>query len=229
MFTGIVEDLGVVESVVQGADFAKLTVSSDVVVDDHTRIGDSIAVNGVCLTVTALHGTSFTADVMHETLRRSSLGGLRRGSRVDVERAMPADGRFDGHIVSGHIDGTGVIESIRPDGIATVYTIRAPRELMRFIAEKGSIAIEGISLTVTFADERTFGVAIIPHTAANTVLPERKVGDVVNLETDPIAKYVARLLGMGGGTAAGDAGSAASGGGSHPATITESFLAQHGF
>ena len=126
MFTGIVEDLGTVEGIVQGADFARLTVSSAVVVDERTRIGDSIAVNGVCLTVTSLSGTSFTADVMHETLRRSSLGGLRRGSHVDVERAMPADGRFDGHIVSGHIDGTGVVGSITPDGIAKVYTIRAP-------------------------------------------------------------------------------------------------------
>ncbi|PWG58995.1 riboflavin synthase, partial [Bifidobacterium catulorum] len=184
MFTGIVEDLGTVEGIVQGADFARLTVSSAVVVDERTRIGDSIAVNGVCLTVTSLSGTSFTADVMHETLRRSSLGGLRRGSHVDVERAMPADGRFDGHIVSGHIDGTGVIESIRPDGIATVYTIRAPHDLLRLVAEKGSIAVEGISLTVTHVDDRTFGVSIIPHTAANTVLPERRVGDVVNLETD---------------------------------------------
>lgn len=222
MFTGIVEDLGSVVALERGADFARLTVDSPVVVTERTAIGESIAVNGVCLTVAAVHGTMFTADVMHETLRRSSLGVLRRGSHVDVERAMSADGRFSGHIVSGHIDGTGVIESVTTDGIARVYTVRAPYDLMRFVAEKGSIAIEGISLTVTFADEDRFGVAIIPYTAAHTVLPERAPGDVVNLENDPIAKYVARLMSMSAGTT-GPAGTPFT---SH---ITERFLMEHGF
>ena len=225
MFTGIVEDLGTVESLTRGADFAALAVNSDVVVTDHTIIGESIAVNGVCLTVTSIHGTTFTADVMHETLRRSSLGTLRKGSHVNVERAMPANGRFSGHIVSGHIDGTGVVESIVPDGIATVYTIRAPRNLMRFIAEKGSIAVEGISLTVTFANEETFGVSIIPHTAGHTVLPERKPGSVVNLEIDPIARYVDRLLSMPRTEETGQSGTATG-----PASpITKDFLLSHGF
>ncbi|TPF78813.1 MULTISPECIES: riboflavin synthase [unclassified Bifidobacterium] len=224
MFTGIVEDLGTVVRLDRGADFAHLTVDSPVVVTDRTAIGESIAVNGVCLTVTAVHGTAFTADVMHETLRRSSLGTLRRGDHVAVERAMPADGRFSGHIVSGHIDGTGVVESITPDGIATVYTIRAPYELMRFIAEKGSIAVEGISLTVTTVTETAFGVSLIPHTASHTVLVERGVGDIVNLETDPIAKYVNRLLALP--SRDGDADKGGSGG---SGAITENFLAEHGF
>ncbi|MBT1165461.1 riboflavin synthase [Bifidobacterium simiarum] len=226
MFTGIVEDLGTVMSLVRGGDFARLTVASDVVVTDRTVLGESIAVNGVCLTVTGVDGSAFTADVMHETLRRSSLGTLHRGSHVDLERAMSADGRFSGHIVSGHIDGTGEIASIKRDGIAIEYTIRAPRDLMRFIAEKGSIAVEGISLTVTFADDQGFGVSIIPHTAEHTVLPERRVGDRVNLEIDPIARYVARLMGMDGGHPVGDGGHSAAGAGG---SLTRNFLLEHGF
>ncbi|OXN01591.1 riboflavin synthase [Bifidobacterium vansinderenii] len=225
MFTGIVEDLGTVESLTRGADFAALAVSSDVVVTDRTLLGESIAVNGVCLTVTSIHGTTFTADVMHETLRRSSLGSLCRGSHVNVERAMPADSRFSGHIVSGHIDGTGDVQSIVRDGIATVYTIGAPRNLMRFIAEKGSIAVEGISLTVTFADERSFGVSIIPHTSEHTVLPERKVGDLVNLEIDPIARYVDRLLSM----PQADTDEHSEPTSVSAPTLTRNFLLDHGF
>ena len=223
MFTGIVEDLGTIVGLENDADFARLTVDSPTVVTDRTEIGESIAVNGVCLTVTSVRGTTFTADVMHETLRRSSLGSLRRG-----ERAMLADGRFSGHIVSGHIDGTGVITSIARDGIAVVVTIRAPYALMRFIAEKGSIAVEGISLTVTHAGRDSFGVSIIPHTAAHTVLDERRIGDVVNLETDPIAKYTARLLEMpaGGGT---DGVTAGTDGDAGTGAITADFLAAHGF
>ena len=222
MFTGIVEDLGTVVRLDRGADFAHLTVDSPVAVTDRTIIGESIAVNGVCLTVTAVDGTAFTADVMHETLRRSSLGSLKSGDHVDVERAMPADGRFSGHIVSGHIDGTGVVGSITPDGIAKVYTIRAPYGLMRFIAEKGSIAVEGVSLTVTSVTNDVFGVSLIPHTASHTVLAERRPGDIVNLETDPIAKYVDRLLSMPAHEVTG-------GGARGSGAITENFLLEHGF
>ncbi|OZG66435.1 riboflavin synthase subunit alpha [Bifidobacterium hapali] len=221
MFTGIVEDLGTVVRLDRGTDFARLTVDSPVAVTNRTVIGESIAVNGVCLTVTAVQGTAFTADMMHETLRCSSLGFLRRGDHVDVERAMPAAGRFSGHIVSGHIDGTGLVESITPDGIAKVYTIRAPYELMRFIAQKGSITIEGISLTVTSVTDDTFGVSIIPHTASHTVLAERGIGSIVNIETDPIAKYVDRLLALP--SHGGDSDSRAS------EAITERFLIEHGF
>ncbi|RSX56941.1 riboflavin synthase [Bifidobacterium samirii] len=227
MFTGIIEDVGTVTSLRCGVDSASIAVSSSVVVTDRTRVGESIAVNGVCLTVTSVHGTTFTADVMHETLRRSSLGSLRRGSHVNVERAMPADGRFSGHLVSGHIDGVGTVESVTTDGIATSYAIGAPKPLMRFIARKGSITVDGISLTVTFADECSFGVSVIPHTASHTVLAERRTGDLVNLEIDPIARYVQRLMSM---PEIGDAG------GRHHAdkdasesAITESFLRSHGF
>lgn len=225
MFTGIVEDLGTVVRLDRGADSARLTVDSPVAVTDRTVIGESIAVNGMCLTVTAVRGTAFTADVMHETLRRSSLGMLARGDRVNVERAMPADGRFSGHIVSGHIDGTGAIESITPDGIAKVLAIRAPYELMRFIAPKGSIAVEGVSLTVTSVAEGAFAVSLIPHTVSHTAFAERGVGSIVNLETDPIAKYVDRLLAMPpsrGGDRCGDGP-----GGSR--AITADFLVRHGF
>ena len=201
MFTGIVEDLATVKSIENAGDHARLTIESSVVVTDRTEIGESIAVNGVCLTVVAVDGDAhtFSADVMHETLNRSSLGSLRAGGHVDVERAMPADGRFSGHVVAGHIDGTGVVESIEPDGIANLFTIRAPHDLMRFIAEKGSITVDGISLTVTAAGDAkagddTFGVAIIPHTAEHTVLGERRPGDAVNLEVDMLARYVERLL-----------------------------------
>ena len=156
--------------------------------------GDSIAVNGVCLTVTS-HGSSyFTADVMHESLRRSALGNLSQGSRVNLERAMAANGRFGGHIVSGHIDGIGTVREIREDDIAVWYTISASPALLRYIIEKGSITIDGISLTVAKVTAQDFSVSIIPHTAAQTTLSQRKVGDIVNLENDVIGKYVEKLL-----------------------------------
>ena len=157
-------------------------------------MGDSIAVNGVCLTVTSFTDASFTADVMHETLNRSSLGALRPGSKVNLERAMSADGRFGGHIVSGHIDGTGRITDIKKDDNAVWYTISAPPDILRYIVEKGSIAIDGISLTIAYVDSRCFKVSIIPHTSANTTLALRKPGDTVNLENDCIGKYVEKLL-----------------------------------
>ncbi len=159
-----------------------------------TAVGDSIAVNGVCLTVTALEDGEFCADVMDETLRRSSLGGLRVGDGVNLERAMSAGGRFGGHIVSGHIDGTGVIASVEREGIATWVTVRAPENLLRYIVEKGSIAIDGISLTVAYVDDEVFRVSIIPHTGTETTLLDRRAGDRVNLENDVIAKYVEKLM-----------------------------------
>ena len=161
-----------------------------------TAIGDSISVNGVCLTVTAMDSTTFTADVMPETFSRSSLGSLRPGSTVNLERAMPAYGRFGGHIVSGHIDGTGTIQDLRRDGNAVWFRIRTTPPILRLIVEKGSIAIDGISLTVADVQpsENTFRVSIIPHTLAQTSLQGKKAGDVVNLETDIIGKYVERLM-----------------------------------
>lgn len=193
MFTGIVEELGAIRAVRRGAASAVLSIGAAEVLSD-LKIGDSVAVNGVCLTVTSLDDGGFTADVMHETLNRSSLGALVPGSRVNLERAMPANGRFGGHIVSGHIDGTGKIVSVRPDDNALWYTISAAPEQLRYIVEKGSITIDGISLTVAAVDEVSFSVSLIPHTAAVTTLGKKRAGDIVNLETDIIGKYVEKLL-----------------------------------
>lgn len=193
MFTGIVEELGTIRAVRRGAASAVLSIGASEVLSD-LKIGDSVAVNGVCLTVTSLDDGGFTADVMHETLGRSSLGALAPGGRVNLERAMPANGRFGGHIVSGHIDGTGKVASVRPDDNALWYTIYAAPELLRCIVEKGSITIDGISLTVAAVDETSFSVSLIPHTAAVTTLGKKRAGDTVNLETDIIGKYVEKLL-----------------------------------
>lgn len=193
MFTGIVEEMGRVHGVKKGAKSAVLSIEGRVVFDD-IHLGDSIAVNGVCLTVTGFAGTVFSADVMNETLQRSSLGALRPDSPVNLERAMAANGRFGGHIVSGHIDGTGVITRIQPEDNAIWYTVACDPKLMRYIVEKGSITIDGISLTVAKLDRSSFSVSIIPHTASVTVLGRKKVRDVVNLENDILGKYVERLL-----------------------------------
>ena len=193
MFTGIVEELGTIRSIRRGAASAVLSIGAEAVLSD-LRIGDSVAVNGVCLTATGVDGSGFTADVMHETLQRSSLGALGPGSRVNLERAMAADGRFGGHIVSGHIDGTGTIAERRRDDNAVWYTVSASPALLRYIVEKGSVAIDGISLTVASVEADRFSVSVIPHTAAVTLLGAKGPGDVVNLETDIIGKYVERLL-----------------------------------
>ena len=214
MFTGIVEEVGTVRSIQRGSTSSFIEIQAHTVLEG-TRIGDSIAVNGVCLTVTDLGRDSFRADVMNETLSRSSLGSLRSGSPVDLERAMAAGGRFGGHIVSGHIDGTGTITDIKKDGIAHWYTISAPSEIMRYIVEKGSVAIDGISLTVAKVTDASFSVSIIPHTAAQTVLSGKKPGDIVNLENDIIGKYVEKLM-----KPAED---------EKPSGITMDFLARNGF
>lgn len=193
MFTGIVEEMGIVERVTKGAHSAVLSIRAVTVLSD-LKIGDSVAVNGICLTATSVSSSGFTADVMHETLNRSSLASLVPGSRVNLERAMAANGRFGGHIVAGHVDGTGTVRSIKRDDNAIWYEISAPAEIMHYIVEKGSITIDGISLTVAKLSESSFSVSVIPHTAAVTVLSERKVGSTVNLENDIIGKYVEKLL-----------------------------------
>ena len=193
MFTGIVEELGTVRSVSGGGQSAVLTIEASKVLEG-SKIGDSIAVNGVCLTVTSMTSRQFCADVMAETLRRSSLGALKRGSRVNLERALAADGRFGGHIVSGHIDGVGTIASMTPEGNAVWVEIRTPERLFKYIVEKGSIAIDGISLTVAKVTDTGFSVSVIPHTGSETTLLQKKTGAVVNLENDIIGKYVERLL-----------------------------------
>lgn len=193
MFTGIIEEIGTIQGIQHGSQSAVLSIQCKKVLEG-TQVGDSIAVNGVCLTVTEMGKDGYHADVMAETLRRSSLGALRSGSRVNLERAMAADGRFGGHIVAGHIDGTGKIEEIRRDETAVWYRVSAEPEVLRYIVEKGSITIDGISLTVAAVSKNDFQVSIIPHTQANTILADRVVGDIVNLETDIIGKYVEKLL-----------------------------------
>ena len=193
MFTGIIEEVGTVEAVRKGVHSAVLTVKAGKILED-IRLGDSIAVNGICLTATAYTKDSFTVDVMHETLNRSSLAGLKPGTRVNLERAMAANGRFGGHIVAGHVDGVGRIASIRRDDNALWYTLTAAPEILRYIVEKGSITMDGISLTVAGVTDRDFSVSVIPHTAKVTTLSEKKPGDPINLETDIIGKYVEKLM-----------------------------------
>ena len=193
MFTGIIEELGTVERVTQGRVSAVIAIRAEHILSD-LKIGDSVAVNGVCLTATSLTGHGFTADVMHETLDRSALAGLGPGSRVNLERAMAANGRFGGHIVAGHVDGVGTIAAIEKDDNAIWFTITAPAQVLRYVVEKGSIAIDGISLTVARVEQDRFAVSVIPHTAAVTLLGLRRTGDRVNLESDLIGKYVERLL-----------------------------------
>ena len=185
--------MGVLRSVRRGAHSAVLSIGAEAVLSD-LKIGDSVAVNGVCLTATTVDAGGFTADVMHETLNRSSLGALVPGSPVNLERAMAANGRFGGHMVAGHIDGTGTITARRQDDNAVWYTVSAAPALLRYIVEKGSIAIDGISLTVASVAADRFSVSVIPHTAAVTVLGRKRPGDIVNLETDIIGKYVEKLL-----------------------------------
>ena len=193
MFTGIIEETGKIESVANGNKSAIITIIADKVLKG-TKIGDSIAVNGVCLTVTSISGNKFTADIMAETIRRSSLGTLKHGSKVNLERAMAADGRFGGHIVSGHIDGTGVIRSLEREDNAVWVEIETPDKLLKYIVEKGSIAIDGISLTVAKLTDDSFSVSVIPHTGEETTLLAKKPGDIVNLENDIVGKYVERLM-----------------------------------
>ncbi len=193
MFTGIIEEKGKVEAVAKGSNSAVITITAGKVLKD-TKIGDSIAVNGVCLTVTSISGSKFSADVMAETLRRSSLGSLKHGSRVNLERAMAANGRFGGHIVSGHIDGVGVISSFEKEDNAVWVEIETPAKILRYIVEKGSITIDGISLTVAKLTDSSFAVSVIPHTGEETTLLNKKPGDIVNLENDIVGKYVERLM-----------------------------------
>lgn len=215
MFTGIIEEIGQVTQLQKGTHSAILQIQATIVLDG-LKIGDSVAVNGVCLTVTSIQVHGFTADVMHETLNRSTLSELKSGSSVNLERAMPAIGRFDGHIVAGHVDDIGKIIDIKRDDNAIWYTIQAAPSVMRYIVEKGSIAIDGISLTVAKLVADSFSVSIIPHTAHVTTLGKRQIGDMVNLENDMIGKYVEKFL-----TPAISQ--------TTKSTITRDWLMQHGF
>lgn len=218
MFTGIVEEVGRITGIRKGAKSSVLQIEGKVIFED-LKIGDSVAVNGVCLTVTSISGNCFLADVMSETLQRSSLGVLKQNSVVNLERAMAANGRFGGHIVSGHIDGTGTIVQMKPEGNATWVQIRTPDSILKYIVQKGSVAIDGISLTVAKVTKDSFFVSLIPHTGQETTLLTKKAGEIVNLENDIVGKYVDRLLHFD--TVPADQGTTSS--------ITLDFLTQHGF
>lgn len=193
MFTGLVEEVGRVSALERGG-LARLVVACEAVRED-ARVGDSVSVNGVCLTVNEVPPGALVFYAMPETLRRTALGELREGGAVNLERAMAAGGRLGGHIVQGHVDGVGRVQSVRAEGEAALWTFRAPEEVLRYTVEKGSICVDGISLTVVSVGEEGFAVSILPQTRRNTNLKELSVGDPVNLEADLIAKYVERLLG----------------------------------
>ena len=214
MFTGIIEEVGALERLAGG----EIAIRAKKVLED-VALGDSIAVNGICLTVTRFDAAHFTADVMPETVRRTSLAELRRGSRVNLERALTLKSRLGGHIVSGHIDGAGTIAAMREEAI--LLTVRASADILRYIVEKGSVALDGISLTVASVSAADFTVSLIPHTREITNLREKSVGSRLNIETDILGKYVEKLF--PGGCAQGSAAPKGKDG------ITMDFLRQQGF
>ncbi|WP_024615695.1 riboflavin synthase [Clostridium sp. Ade.TY] len=195
MFTGIIEEIGEIKSIKSGIKSSKLLIKASKVLKN-TKIGDSIATNGVCLTVTNINKDIFEADVMAETLRRSNLGSLKSGSKVNLERALTLESRLGGHIVSGHIDGTSKIISFLKEDNATWVTLSADKNILKYIIFKGSITIDGVSLTVAYVDDEVFKVSIIPHTGCETNLLNKKVNETVNIECDLIGKYVEKLLGL---------------------------------
>lgn len=217
MFTGIIEEVGEIQSVKNGIKSSRLSIKAKKVIND-TKIGDSICSNGVCLTVTKIVENIFEADVMAETLRRSNLGELKSGSKINLERALTLEKRLGGHLVSGHIDGVGQIISNLKEDNAVWITIEANSEILRYIVKKGSITIDGISLTVAYVDDKSFKVSIIPHTGEETTLLHKKIGNKVNLECDVIGKYVEKLLGLASNKEEGP-----------KETIGEKFLRENGF
>lgn len=218
MFTGIVEEMGKIKKIYRGSDSARLTIEGEKVLAD-VKLGDSIAVNGICLTVVVFNDRYFEVDVMAETLRKTNLAELKPGDRINLERALRVGDRLGGHIVSGHIDGVGVISGQRREDIAVLTEIKAPAEVMKYVVRKGSVAIDGISLTVADCTDEAFQVSLIPHTAMLTTLGYKKQGDRVNLESDIIGKYVERLLGFTANT--GPPGKSPG--------LNLDFLAQNGF
>ena len=192
MFTGLVEEIGTIENIIKGAKSAQITINASKVLED-VKLGDSISTNGVCLTVIKFTRNSFTVDVMPETMRRSNLKNLKHGSRVNLERALRLGDRLGGHIVSGHIDGVGFIKSVEEEDNATWVAIESSGDILKYVIEKGSIAIDGTSLTVAYVDNISFKVSIIPMTRDETTLLSKKVGEEVNLECDMVGKYIERL------------------------------------
>lgn len=215
MFTGIIEAVGEIVTIADTGGDKRLTIDAGALDMSAVKLGDSIATNGVCLTVTSLNGSRFTADVSRETLSLATLGALKPGASVNLERAMPANGRFDGHIVSGHIDGTGQISSRSEDARSVLLSVAVPAALRKYTAHKGSICIDGVSLTINALSADGVELNIVPHTAAQTIITHYQVGTVVNLEVDVIARYLERLL-------TGEAHT-------EPSRLSEAFLAEHGF
>lgn len=193
MFTGIIEEIGKIKAVRRGSRSSVLEIEAKKVVED-TRIGDSIATNGVCLTVVAIGSNGFSADVMPETMERSGLGRLKPGDHVNLERALCLNSRLGGHLVAGHIDGTGRIAEYKQDENAIWITITASPQILRYVIEKGSVAIDGVSLTVAYVDEQVLKVSVIPHTQTETTLTSKRIGETVNIENDMMAKYVEKLM-----------------------------------
>ncbi|MGG5254344.1 riboflavin synthase [Neobacillus sp. SM06] len=217
MFTGIVEEIGTVTGIQQSGESFVLTIKAGKILED-VQLGDSISVNGVCLTVTRFSKDQFSVDVMPETVKATSLKIVKRGSPVNLERAMAAGGRFGGHFLSGHVDGTGIVKNKKPFENAVYYEIEADPTLLKYIILKGSIAVDGTSLTVFGVSENSFTISLIPHTMKETILGNKGPGDIVNLETDMIGKYVSHFLtGLTDDPAEKKTG------------ITEQFLAENGF
>jgi len=197
MFTGIIEEIGFVKSVRKGAKSFSMLISADVVASG-LRPGDSVNTNGACLTVTSLSQNSFTVDVMPETMRSTNLGTLKTGSRVNLERALQLSSRLGGHLVSGHIDGTGLIHQVKKEDNAIWITVKTGSEILRYLIPKGSVSLDGISLTVVHVDEVMFDVSLIPHTMVATTLRDKKPGDTLNIECDLVAKYIEKFTGNSG-------------------------------
>ncbi|MFP4478651.1 MAG: riboflavin synthase [Candidatus Izemoplasmatales bacterium] len=193
MFTGIIEEIGTVKRINKNPKSVSLTIQASLVLED-TKIGDSIATNGICLTVTDLMKDGFSVDVMLETLNRSQMKTIKEGDKLNLERALTLNTRLGGHMVSGHVDGVGTITKIKREDIAHIYTISAEEKVLRYIIEKGSVALDGISLTVIKVSESDFSVSIIPHTKDQTTLFSKKISDKINIEVDMIGKYVEKLI-----------------------------------
>lgn len=217
MFTGIIEEIGTLARIERSAGFCHLTVSASKVLDD-CKAGDSIAVNGTCLTVTRQFSDGFVADVMAETMRRTNLQNLRVGDKLNLERSLRPGDRLGGHIVAGHVDGVGIIVNLKPEDIAILMTVDVPSPLMKYVAVKGSICVDGVSLTVTDISASGFQVSLIPFSKENTTLGLKRVGDDVNIEVDMLARYIERLISHSNELLV-----------KHPSDIDQDFLKTHGF
>lgn len=215
MFTGIVEEIGVINTIIMGIKSARIKISANKILED-VKLGDSISTNGVCLTVTEFNNSSFIVDVMAETMRRSNLGNLQKGDKVNLERALAVGDRLGGHLVSGHIDGVGTIKEFKREDNAIWVSIESSLEILKYVVLKGSIAIDGVSLTVAYVDDKVFKVSIIPHTQDETTLIKKNVGDRVNLECDMLGKYIEKFLGNREAS-------------SYKKGIDENFLKENGF